>query len=150
MGDVITHALVGADARFLAENDRLLNWVCIQEERNGIPPIFIAITRNSYDRGSIEIVNSYAYFNNLRESRYCPTLERAQAIHNILKTRWDMFCILVDAAGCGSLSNDGFWINHIHTNFFNTYNDYLYYHGGEMYGANNSWTSDEEAIPAED
>ena len=138
VGDVITHALVGTDTRFLADNDRLLKWVCIQEEGNGLPPIFIAITRNSYDRGHYGYPNTHNQCKALKESHYCPNLERAQAISNILKSRWNMFCIFLDEAGCGSLRNDGFWINSEHDNTWFRYDDYMFYSSGTVYGANQS------------
>ena len=137
VGDVISHALVGVDTRLLADNDRVLKWVCIQEEGNGIPPIFIAITRNAYDRGSDD------KWEVLKKSRYCPRLERATAISNILRTRWDMYCVMLDEAGCGSLRNDGFWINYHHKNFLYGYDEYMYYASGLHYGANTAWTSDD-------
>lgn len=142
VGDIIKASLVGADVRFLKDNDVVLDWICIQAEKNGVKPIFVAVTRNAYDRGHYGINNTHTLCKLLKESRYCPGMERAKAISDILKKRWGYFCNIYDAAGCGKLSGDGFWIDHEHGTFF-TYNDYMYYSSGVTYGANDSsWSSD--------
>lgn len=134
VGDVITAALVGVDTDHLNDDDKVLKWVCIQEERNGQKPIFVAITKRSYDRGSFFYTNDM--FVRLKTSSYCPTMERAQAISAILRSRWEMFCVLFDNAGHGSLrNNDGCWINNKH-GWWVEYDDYMYYSSGVTYGAN--------------
>ena len=148
VGDIIRASLTGADARFLQANDYILDWMCIQAEKNGLPPIFIAVTRNAYDRGHYGYPNTRVQCKELKKSKFCPGMERAKAISDILKKRWNYFCTIYDQVGCGKLSNDGFWINHSHGTFFN-YDDYMFYSSGETYGANDSSLSsdDDKKLP---
>jgi hypothetical protein len=144
VGDIIRASLTGVDARFLKDNDYILDWMCIQAEKNGVPPIFIAVTRNAYDRGHYGIPNTRVQCKELKKSKFCPGMERAKSISDILKKRWNYFCTIYDKVGCGKLSNDGFWINHSHGTFFN-YDDYMFYSSGVTYGANDSsFSSDDD------
>ena len=130
VGDIINVTLSGPTFDHLTEDDHKLNFVCIQEERNGQKPIFVGITRHGYDR------DNQTDFANLQKSSYCPSLERATAISNILKSRWDSYCIYFDHAGGGKLRDDCFWINDNHKNFIYGYDEYMYFATGLHYGAN--------------
>ena len=103
--------------------------MCIQAEKNGARPIFIAVTRNAYTR-----YNNYTYGELRNNTDHVPNLARATTISDILKKRWDYFCTIYDNVGCGKLSEDGFWINNTH-GFWLHYDDYMFYNGGAVYGA---------------
>ncbi len=121
----------------LYNDDRLMKWVCIQEERNGQKPIFVTITNHPYSGQHNNYSTNAQYtkegMKTIRNSRYCPKLERAKAISNILRTRWEGFCVYFDRAGCGKLRPDGFWINNTH-GFLDWFDDYMYYASGTVYG----------------
>lgn len=140
VGDIIRASLTGADVRFLNGEDYILDWMCIQAEKNGEPPIFIAVTRSEYDRGNEwAIPNTRYLYLKLREGPYVPGLPRATAISDILKKRWNYFCTIYDKVGCGKLSPDGFWIDNSHGII--NFDDYMYYSSGTVYGAKSgiSW-----------
>lgn len=124
----------------LNEQDRVLKWMCIQEERNGQKPIFIAVSSHSYtpnsDFGLKEIVASSCV----------PGLARAKGISAILNTRWEAFCATYDAQGSGKLSGDKFWIDNQH-GFLYAYDDYMYYHSGEIYGYGGFVWEDKVSLP---
>lgn len=142
VGDIINVTLSGPTFDRLTEDDHKLNFVCIQEERNGQKPIFVGITRHGYDRGNnVDRWTEQKNFTNLQKSSYCPSLERATAISNILKSRWDSYCIYFDHAGGGKLRDDCFWINDNHKGFIYGYDEYMYFATGLHYGANQATTS---------
>jgi len=143
VGDVIPVKLIGSTFSRLTDDDHKLNFVCIQEERNGQKPIFVAITRHGYDRGAAVTM---VRFHLLSTSTYSPNLARATAISEILRTRWDGFCVYFDRAKCGSLRNDGFWINYIHSNILFEYDEYMYFQSGAHYGATNMIGKDDRDI----
>ena len=134
--------------KFLDEKDRILKWMCIQEERNGQKPIFIAVTNSSYLSTGVRVGTS-DFFEEVLASRCGPGLERAKAISAILRTRWDAFCATYDAEGSGKLSDDKFWIDNKHGGPFNNlYKDYMHYSSGTVYGFT-KWTpwSDDLELP---
>lgn len=148
VGDVIKAAVIIDGTFNLYDEDKLLNFVCIQEEKNGQKPIFIAITNKRYHRFGerVRYVDERGIFQTIRSSAYCPGLARAQAISGILRKRWEYFCVIVDGAGSGKLSNDGFWIDESH-GFANKYDDYMYYSSGTNYGADTWWNDSDMNLP---
>ena len=131
VGDIINVTLFGLQFQDLKEDDHHLKFVCIQEERNGQKPIFVGITKHGYDRKNTD-------YGEFKATRYCPNLERSTVISNILRTRWDSYCIYFENAGCGKLSDDPFWINEYQGGWLWDYDEYMYFASGLHYGASNS------------
>ena len=128
VGDIIRASLAGTDVRLLNGDDYVLDWMCIQAEKNGVPPIFIAVTKHAYARDATTHL-----FELIIESPFSPGLPRAKAISDILKKRWNYFCTIYDQVGCGKLSEDGFWIDNPHGLI--THDDYMFFSSGVAYGA---------------
>ncbi len=140
VSDIIVAPLNTFDNSGLNDDDKVLQWVCIREERNGQKPIFITITKHTYSMKQIGGIKH----DNIRESPFLPGLERARAISNILKSDWNYYCSLFDGINCGQLRKDGFWIDQTH-GILPYYNDYMYYASGATYGASRTkWGSDWE------
>ena len=131
---------------FLDEKDRVLKWMCIQEERNGQKPIFIAVSSSSYYTKGAVRPHSSDEFRDIVGSPCVPGLARAKGISDILKTRWEAFCATYDAQGGGKLSGDKFWIDSRH-GIFNAYDDYMYLSSGAVYGYGGYPWEDEVRLP---
>ncbi len=85
----------------LDENDRILKWVLVREAGNGIKPLWVAITSNTYG-----INKSGSYFYDIVTSTYCPSEAQANNISQDLHADWDFFVGKFNEAGCGGLSRD--------------------------------------------
>ena len=113
----------------LPSEDRVLDWVCIRESGNGVKPMFCAVTKNNGMN-----CNSPNH-TDVKESSYCPGIEKAKAIGSILQKDWDLFKEVFKEAG-GDVTYDC-WIDHTHSNFWK-YWDYIYYGTNNVYGRK-SW-----------
>jgi len=136
IGDIIICPLLGFDNSFLKDDDKLLEWVCIREEKNGQNPIFVTITKNDYTYG--EILDR-TDFRDIQDSKYSPNSARATVVSNILKTNWNYFCSLFDGAKCGSLRKDACWIGQRHMHILFWYDDFMIMSSGTMYGVRSDY-----------
>lgn len=109
-GDIRTFYVTGDAAKDLDDNDNPLNWVLIREARNGVKPMWCAITNNDYSKWTM------GNFGHLRTSKYCPALSTANTISDILCSDWSYFASKFDEAGDGKLSyGESYWIDYIPT-----------------------------------
>ncbi len=143
VGQIVKISLAHLDDDYygLMEDDKNLDWVCIREEKNGQKPIFVTITKNSYKNGfGTTAQGTYggaakiSKFDNLRDTYYCPGLENAKIISNILKEDWNSFCAYFEEANCGNLSQDAFWIDYSHGFFLFPFNDIMLMSSGRTIG----------------
>ena len=127
--DIIKNVTPKGIKGHLPSEDKILNWVCIRESGNGVKPMFCAVTTNNGMN-----CNSHDH-TEVMTSKYCPGLEKAKNIGDILQKDWDLFKAVFHEAG-GDVSYDC-WIDHTHSNFWK-YWDYIYYGSNKVYGRK-SW-----------
>ena len=118
----------------LKDEDKSLNWVCVRESGNGIPPIFCTVTNDAYNcldnYGEYEDTDHYK----IRVSWFCPGLSGAQNIGNILQSDWELFCaVFNEATGNNNLGN-ALWVNETHMSWIRRYYSLFFYHNNYTYG----------------
>ncbi len=116
--------------------DRSLNWVCVRESGNGIPPMFCTLTKSGYccaqpDAGVYE---EWDKFDNLQKSRYCPALGTAQGIGHILQADWDLFNAVFEEANGSPIGERPYWYDGSHWAWFQIYCELIFYNSNYTYG----------------
>lgn len=144
VGDVVHNVHLSSDIESKFDSgDVPRDWVCVRESGGtfstlgitcGIPPMFCAITKQTY---RVPISNFYNS-GNIKLSKYCPSLPTADAIKDILTKDWDFFAACFAESGNGVLTGgDGYWIDDFHWNWTGTgYTEVYYYNSGFHYGEN--------------
>ncbi len=116
LGDIRSFRITGNCSEGLADNDKSLNFVLIQEGGNGLYAVWAAITNNKYTNSSGKqkwgVENS---FDKVFYSDYCPTRSSADYITIMLRENWNFFVEKFKQAGCGPLdASASYWINSTH------------------------------------
>lgn len=100
----------------LQDEDKSLNWVCVRESGNGVPPVFCTVTNGIYgnlDKYGDEDIDFYR----IRTTWFCPGMSGAQNIGNMLQPDWDLFrAVFQEATGNDNLGN-ALWVNEVHCPF---------------------------------
>ena len=142
LGDIVHNVHLEADIEKRFESgDIPRDWVCVREAGStytimgktiGIPPMFCAITKQSY----ITPYNGFYDSFWISTSKYSPGLSTAGAIKDLLNYDWDFFVECFRESGNGELSGaHGYWVNDRHVTWYlTTYYEVYYYQTGAHYG----------------
>lgn len=119
----------------LTWSDEYLNWVCVRESGNGIPPVFCTVTKDEYYN-----LDTYGDgledhdHSEIRNSKFCPALSTAYDIGNMLQPDWDLFtAVFQEATGTNNL-NKALWVDETHVSWFERFYSLLYYHSNYTWG----------------
>lgn len=150
VGDIVHDVHIEAETEKVLENVPR-NWVCVREARNGVFPMFCAITVNSYEHQVRGLVRE-----KITRTKYCPDMGMANNISQLLNKDWDFFAACFEESDGGArLDDDGYWIDDAHNNWLYSYYEVFFYHSGFHYGENTAdhamkrillkidWVSDE-------
>lgn len=142
LGDIVHNVHLEADIeKRFKSGDIPRDWVCVRESGStytlmgktiGIPPMFCAITKQSY----ITPYNGFYDSFWISTSKYSPGLSTAGAIKDLLTYDWDFFVDCFRESGNGELSGAyGYWVNDRHVTWYlSTYYEVYYYQTGAHYG----------------
>jgi hypothetical protein len=116
LGDIRSFRITGNCGEGLADNDKSLNFVLIQEGGNGLYAVWAAITNNKYTNSSgKQKWGAENSFDKVFYSDYCPIRSSADYITIMLKENWNYFVERFNQAGCGPLdASASYWINSTH------------------------------------
>ena len=119
----------------LFDPDQSLNWVCVRESGNGVPPMFCTVTNSVYPSwyydGDCEDFNHKA----IRISKFCPAMGTAQNIGNMLQPDWDLFYAVFNEATGNNNLGEYLWIDDTHTEWlFFEYYEVFNYKNNAHYG----------------
>ena len=131
LGDIRSFRITGNCSEGLADNDKSLNFVLVQEGGNGLYAVWAAITNNKYTNSSGKqkwgVENS---FDKVFYSDYCPTRSSADYITIMLRENWNFFVEKFKQAGCGPLdASASYWINSTHWDWGRYYECMVYSSG---------------------
>ena len=140
----------------LWDEDHHLNWVCVRESGNGVPPMFCAVTTQAYPNTNEAGSHDYDY-EQIVKSMFVPRMGNAQTIGNILQADWELFKeVFHEANGVDNLHR-GMWIDDHHDDWYIVievhYDEVFYYkdngHFGERGDAHYylfkiNWVDDED------
>lgn len=148
----IVHNLDISIKDHLSEEDRYLNWVCVRESGNGVPPVFCTVTNGIYcnlDKYCDEDIDFYR----IRTTWFCPGMSGAQNIGNMLQPDWDLFrAVFQEATGNDNLGN-ALWVNETHMSWIRRYYSLFFYSSNYTYGETETaaqfllrieWVADED------
>ncbi len=131
--DIVKNVRLNDIVDRLLDNDRRLNFVCIQGSANGVKPVFCAITNERYMSPLNRTYNKI-----IRDSRYTPgsgTFPTAANIQNLLLKDWSTFVEVFKEAGSGPLiAGTEYWWDESHWSWFQMYTGVMDYHSGYTYG----------------
>ena len=95
----IVHNLDISIKDHLEDEDKSLNWVCVRESGNGVPPVFCTVTNGIYgnlDKYGDEDIDFYR----IRTTWFCPGMSGAQNIGKMLQPDWELFrAVFQEATG---------------------------------------------------
>lgn len=132
---------------YLKDGDKSLNWVCVRESGNGVKPIFCAVTNSTYE--AYDVLNDGEYYSHymIRNTWFCPAVNGAHDVSNMLRTDWDLFyAVFKEASGTGDTKLDwANWINESHTEWFMPYYSVVLYKSNYIYGI--SAVDDDDKAP---
>lgn len=138
----------------LQDEDKSLNWVCVRESGNGVPPVFCTVTNGIYgnlDKYGDEDIDFYR----IRTTWFCPGMSGAQNIGNMLQPDWDLFrAVFQEATGNDNLGN-ALWVNEVHCPFpyLRVFYSLFFYSSNYTYGETETaaqfllrieWVADED------
>ena len=131
----IVHNLDISIKDHLKDEDKSLNWVCVRESGNGVPPVFCTVTNDAYynlDNYGEGLENDDHY--SIRVSKFCPALGTASSIGNMLQPDWDLFCaVFTEATGNNNLGN-ALWVDETHVSWLERFYSLFFYHNNYTYG----------------
>ncbi len=138
----------------LISEDKSLNWVCVRESGNGVPPMFCTVTNGYYDCLDESGTSEGWEHEKIRGKWFVPRMGGAQNIGNILQADWELFReVFKEATGNDNLNGHN-WIDDSHTNFFLiTYYELFHYKDNTHYGEDDGaapfllkieWVADED------
>ena len=121
----------------LWDEDHHLNWVCVRESGNGVPPMFCAVTTQAYPNTNEAGSHDYDY-EQIVKSMFVPRMGNAQTIGNILQADWELFKeVFHEANGVDNLHR-GMWIDDHHDDWYIVievhYDEVFYYKDNGHYG----------------
>lgn len=133
----IVHDLDIPIEQYLWDEDHHLNWVCVRESGNGVPPIFCAVTTQAYPNTNEAGSASYAY-QQIVGSWFVPRMGGAKNLGNILQADWELFKeVFHEANGVDNLHR-GMWIDDHHDDEYVIYtlhyDEVFYYKDNGHYG----------------
>ena len=135
-GDIKKFHITGKAGNSLDDDDQTLNFVLIREGRNGVKPMWCAITNNTYRNVNF---NGWTDFERIQSSSYCPSYATACTISDILCSDWSFFMSKFKEAGEGELNwGSSYWIDH----YENSQPQMMVYDRKEISG--NSWDGSNE------
>lgn len=132
---------------YLKDGDKSLNWVCVRESGNGVKPIFCAVTNSTYE--AYDVLNDGEYYSHymIRNTWFCPAVNGAHNVSNMLRTDWDLFyAVFKEASGTGDTKLDwANWINESHTSWTMPFYSVVLYKSNYIYGI--SAVDDDDKVP---
>ena len=135
----IVHNLDISIKNHLKDEDKSLNWVCVRESGNGVPPIFCTVLNENYcclGQGTeLEDTDHYE----IRVSSYCPRISTAQSIGTILQADWDLFRAVFQEANGNDNLTEQLWVDETHTSWLQRFYSLIFYHGNNTYGEYDAW-----------
>ena len=139
LGDIREFSMSGDCYSALHNKDKYLNFVLIREGRNGVKPMWCAITNDDYSLDTNVEFEYQSTFLRIQHCRYCPSKATAEVISDILCSNWSFFESRFDEAGEGELSNTNcYWIDDTYSNVWVQYYSMMLYSSGWTQG---SWKS---------
>ena len=134
--DIIYNVKAANVQNYFHAADQNLNWVCIRESGNGIPPMFCTLTNSSYCCAQPEygLYEEWDKFDHLQKSRYCPALGTAQGIGRILQADWDLFNAVFEEANGNPIGDRPYWYDGSHWAWFKVYCELIFYKSNYTYG----------------
>ena len=109
-GDIKRFSITGKAGSSLDDDDNPLNFVLIREGRNGVKPMWCAITNNDYRNLNFDGLTD---FERIQSSSYCPSYATACTISDILCSDWSFFMSKFKEAGEGELNwGESYWIDY--------------------------------------
>ncbi len=156
LGDIRSFRITGNCSEGLADNDKSLNFVLVQEGGNGLYAVWAAITNNKYTNSSgKQKWGAENSFDKVFYSDYCPTRSSADYITIMLRENWNYFVEKFKQAGCGPLeASASYWINSTHWDWGRYYECMAYSsgyvsgitqgNGEERFLLKNDWLRDGE------
>lgn len=156
LGDIRSFRITGNCSEGLADNDKSLNFVLVQEGGNGLYAVWAAITNNKYTNSSgKQKWGAENSFDKVFYSDYCPTRSSADYITIMLRENWNFFVEKFKQAGCGPLeASASYWINSTHWDWGRYYECMAYSsgyvsgitqgNGEERFLLKNDWLRDGE------
>ena len=156
LGDIRSFRITGNCSEGLADNDKSLNFVLVQEGGNGLYAVWAAITNNKYTNSSgKQKWGAENSFDKVFYSDYCPTRSSADYITIMLRENWNYFVEKFNQAGCGPLdASASYWINSTHWDWGRYYECMAYSsgyvsgitqgNGEERFLLKNDWLRDGE------
>lgn len=109
-GDIKKFQITGKAGNSLDDDDQTLNFVLIREGRNGVKPMWCAITNNTYRNLNFD---GWTDFERIQSSSYCPSYGTACTISDILCSDWSFFMSKFKEAGEGKLNwGSSYWIDY--------------------------------------
>ena len=128
--DIVKNIKMAEIQDCLYDDDKSLNFVCIQGSGNGVKPIFCAISNNMYKNPL-----SNKYLGIMCRSKYCPGNDTAHSIQKILHADWNSFVETFKEAGCGPLiPGANYWYDETSWKIIFEYNGVICYNSGYTYG----------------
>ena len=138
LGDIRSFRIAGDCYDALADNDKSLNFVLVQEGGNGLNTVWATITHSKYTNNNPEGSKnkSLQLFNMILSSDYCPTRSSADYIKIMLTSDWNFFVEKFKQAGCGPLdASASYWINSCHWEIvIGRYTECMMYSNGYVTG----------------
>ena len=156
LGDIRSFRITGNCSEGIADNDKSLNFVLVQEGGNGLYAVWAAITNNKYTNSSgKQKWGAENSFDKVFYSDYCPTRSSADYITIMLRENWNYFVEKFKQAGCGPLeASASYWINSTHWDWGRYYECMAYSsgyvsgitqgNGEERFLLKNDWLRDGE------
>ena len=150
----IVHNLDISIKDHLEDEDKSLNWVCVRESGNGVPPVFCTVTNGIYgnlDKYGDEDIDFYR----IRTTWFCPGMSGAQNIGKMLQPDWELFrAVFQEATGNDNLGN-ALWVNEVHCPFpyLEVFYSLFFYSSNYTYGETETaaqfllrieWVADED------
>lgn len=150
----IVHNLDISIKDHLKDADKSLNWVCVRESGNGVPPVFCTVTNGIYgnlDKYGDEDIDFYR----IRTTWFCPGMSGAQNIGKMLQPDWELFrAVFQEATGNDNLGN-ALWVNEVHCPFpyLEVFYSLFFYSSNYTYGETETaaqfllrieWVADED------
>lgn len=150
----IVHNLDISIKDHLKDEDKSLNWVCVRESGNGVPPVFCTVTNGIYgnlDKYGDEDIDFYR----IRITWFCPGMSGAQNIGKMLQPDWELFrAVFQEATGNDNLGN-ALWVNEVHCPFpyLEVFYSLFFYSSNYTYGETETaaqfllrieWVADED------
>jgi hypothetical protein len=88
----------------LRDEDKSLNWVCVRESGNGVPPIFCTVTNGGYCCYDPSDDWEDEDHDKIRNTWFCPAVNGAQSIGKMMQPDWDLFsAVFQEATGNNNL-----------------------------------------------